>query len=87
MFLVGSGVSVCVCVRVLSHAWLCDPVDCSPPGSSVHGVSWARYWSGLPFPTSSGLTDLGTEPMSLESPAWGVRLFTTGATWEAQGRV
>ena len=21
---------------------LCDPVDCSPPGSSDHGVLWAR---------------------------------------------
>ena len=21
---------------------LCDPMDCSPPGCSVHGISWAR---------------------------------------------
>ena len=21
-----------------SHVWLCDPMDSSPPGSSVHGV-------------------------------------------------
>ena len=26
------------CVCVLRHAWLCDPMDCSPPGSSVHGI-------------------------------------------------
>ena len=37
--------SVCVCVRVRacfiaqSRLTLCDPVDCSPPGSSVHGDS------------------------------------------------
>ena len=30
---------------------LCDPVDCSPPGSSVHGISRQEYWSGLPFPS------------------------------------
>ena len=24
---------------VLSHVWLCDPMDCSLPGSSVHGDS------------------------------------------------
>ena len=24
---------------VLSHVWLCNPIDCSPPGSSVHGIS------------------------------------------------
>ena len=30
---------VCVCV-LLSYVWLfCDPVDCSPPGSTVHGNS------------------------------------------------
>ena len=28
---------------MLSHIWLfCDPMDCSPPGSSVHGISRAR---------------------------------------------
>ena len=21
---------------------LCDPMDCSPPGSSIHGIFWAR---------------------------------------------
>ena len=30
---------------------LCDPMDCSPPGSSVHGILQAKYWSGLPFPS------------------------------------
>ena len=29
---------------------LCDPMDYSPPGSSVHGIFQARIW-GLPFPT------------------------------------
>ena len=37
----------CVCVCRLSH-WVlsgsCDPIDCSPPGSSVHGISQARMW-------------------------------------------
>ena len=26
----------------------CDPMDCSPPSSSVHGALQARNWSGLP---------------------------------------
>ena len=30
---------------------LCDPMDCSPPGSSVHGIFQARVLSGLPFPS------------------------------------
>ena len=27
----------------------CDPLDCSLPGSSVHGILPEEYWSGLPF--------------------------------------
>ena len=31
---------------------LCDPMDFSLPGSSVHGILQARnHWSGLPFPS------------------------------------
>ena len=30
---------------------LCDPMDCSPPGSSVHGFSRQEYWSGVPLPS------------------------------------
>ena len=28
---------------------LCDPMDSSPPGSSIHGISRQEYWSELPF--------------------------------------
>ena len=41
---------------------LCDPVDCSPPNSSVHGILQAR--SGLPFPSPGDLPDPGMEPRS-----------------------
>ena len=30
---------------------LCDPMDGSPPGSTVPGILQARNWSGLPFPS------------------------------------
>ena len=30
---------------------LSDPMDCSPPGSSVHGIFRQEYWSGVPFPS------------------------------------
>ena len=47
-------VCVCVCAHVLdaqSCPTLCKPMDCSPPGSSVHGISQARLqeWVGIPF--------------------------------------
>ena len=39
---------------------LSNLVDCSLPGSSVHGISRQEYWSGVPLPspllcTTSGL--------------------------------
>ena len=43
---------------------LCDPVDCSLPGSSVHGIFQEEYWSGLPFPSPGHLPNLGIEPGS-----------------------
>ena len=43
---------------------LCDPMDCSLPGSSVHGIFQARILSGLPFPSLGDLPDPGTKPRS-----------------------
>ena len=34
---------------------LSDPMDCSLPGSSVHGIFQAKYWSGLPLPSPEWL--------------------------------
>ena len=48
---------------------LCDPMDCSPPGSSVHGIPRKEYSSGLLFPPPGGLSDPGIEPLSPETPA------------------
>ena len=43
---------------------LCDPMDCGPPGSFVHGIPQEGYWSGLPFPPPRDLPDPGIEPTS-----------------------
>ena len=32
----------CCCLVAKPHLTLCDPMGCSPPGSSVHGISQAR---------------------------------------------
>ena len=47
-------VCVCVCVCMLatqSCPTLCDPMDCSLPGSSVHGIlqAWILAWVAIPF--------------------------------------
>ena len=41
---------VCVCCRVR----LCDPMDCSPPGSSVHGILQARILVWVAISSSKG---------------------------------
>ena len=68
-----------------SYPSLCDPMDYSLPGSSVHVIFQARILSGLLFPTPGDLPDPGIEPVSLASPAmpfgflpaepWGKPLF------------
>ena len=41
---------------------LCNPVDCSPPGSSVHGIPQARIleWVAIPFSRGSSQPRDGT---------------------------
>ena len=69
------GIHVCCCFVPQSCLTLCYPMDCSPPGSSVHGSSLGQeYWSGLPFPSLGDLPDPGIEP---RSPALTGRFFTT----------
>ena len=41
---------------------LCNPMDCSPPGSSVCGILQAEYWRGVPFLSPGALFDPGIEP-------------------------
>ena len=48
---------------------LCDPMDCSLPESSVHGIHQARILEWVAMPSSRNLPDPGIEPMSLVSPA------------------
>ena len=50
------------------------PVDCSPPDSSVHGISQGRILEWLPFPSPGYLPDPQIELMS---PALTGRFFTT----------
>ena len=53
---------------------LCNPMDCSPPSSSVHGIFQAKILEWLPFPSPENLPDPGIEPTS---PALTGGFFTT----------
>ena len=69
-----------ICARAKSpqsSLTLCDPMDCRPPGSSVHGILQARILEWVAVPSSRGLPNPGIKPSSLYS------CFTTSTTWEA----
>ena len=67
-------------MKSLSHVRICSPMDCSPPGSFIHGIFQQEYWSGLPFPSPGDLPDVEIEP---GSPALQADAFTVWATREA----
>ena len=63
---------------------LCDPLDYSLPGSSVHGILQARYWIGLPFPSPGELLNPGMDQTPISCIADG--FLTVWATREAHYR-
>ena len=77
-----------LCVLVAqSCPTLCDPMDCSPPGSSVHGILQERTleWVAISSPWRS--TPPRSRPhnlASLASPVFANGFFTTSTTWEDQ---
>ena len=60
---------------------LCDPMDCSLPGSSVHGILQARIM--VVMLSSRDPPHPGIEPASLSSPALAGKFLTTSTTQEA----
>ena len=61
---------------------LCNPMDCSPPGSSVHGILQARIlkWVAVLFCRGSSQSRDRTHVSYVYVLAG--RFFTTSATWE-----
>ena len=60
-----------LCVGTQSCWTPCDPMDCSPSGSSVHEILQQEYcWSGLPFASPGVLPDPGLNPPLLSLPHW-----------------
>ena len=58
-------VYTCMCAKLLHLCLtLYDPMDCSPPGSCVHGICRQEYWSGLPCSPPRYLPNPGIEPRS-----------------------
>ena len=69
----------------ISRVWLfCDPMDCSPPGSSVHGILQARIleWVAMPFSKGSSWFRDRTHVSCISR--W---ILYHRATWEAQEQI
>ena len=60
----------CACSVVWSHLTVCDPMDCSPPSSSVHGSLQARTLEWV-------LPDPRIKTLSPATPTRQGRFFTT----------
>ena len=58
-----------MCVHAQPGPTLCNPIDYSPPGSSVLEFSKQEYWNRLLFPPPGDLPNPGIKPTSLASPA------------------
>ena len=60
---------MCLCLVTQLCPALCNPMDCSPPGASIHSIFQQEYWSRLPFPSPGALPYPVTEPKSSVSSA------------------
>ena len=48
-------------IVAVTQSWsLCNSMGCSPPGSSVREIFWAKSWSGQPYPSLGNLPDPGS---------------------------
>ena len=70
-------------VHAKLHLTVCEPMDWSPPGLSVHGILLVRIleWVAIPF-FQEDLPDPGIKLASFTAPALVGRFFTTSITWE-----
>ena len=74
-----SSVSVCVSISIMTDS--CNPMDCRPPDSSVHGIFQARIleWLAIPFSRGSSQSRDRTQVSCIAG-----RFLTIWATKEAQ---
>ena len=61
---------------------LCSPKDCSPPGSSAHGILQARILGWVAISSSVDLPNPGIKPVPLTSRGLAGGFLTTRTTWD-----
>ena len=74
----------CLCAKLLhSCLTLCDSMDCSPPGFSVHMILQARILEWVAISFSRGSSPPRDWTQVSVSPILAGEFFTTKTTWEA----
>ena len=74
----------CVCVLVTQlYLTLCDPMDCSPPDSSVPGISQVRILEWVAIPISRGSSRPGDRTCISRISCAGRQILYLCSTWEA----
>ena len=69
---------MCVCLVAELCLTLCNPIDCSPPGSSVHGILQARILEWVAISFTRDIQDTGIKPSAPATyPALQEDPFTT----------
>jgi len=82
--LLARSVHVCVCSVVQSCLTLCDPIDCSLPGSSIHGIFQARILEWLTISSSRGSFWPRDQTCISCVSCIGKHVFYHWVTWKAQ---
>ena len=80
--------SLWVCVRWVTESCLtlCDPTDCSPPGSSVHGILQARVLQQVAISSSRGSSRPRDGTCVFCISCIGRQILYHCITWEAHQR-
>ena len=68
--------SLCACQVAQSCLTLCDSMDCSPPGSSVHGTCQVRILERVAIASSRGSSPCGDQTHVSCASFIGRRFFT-----------
>ena len=74
---------ICCCLISESCPTFCNPMNCGPPGPSVHGILQARILEWAAVPSSGGSSDPGIEPVSSALQADSLPLSHQGSTSSA----
>ena len=72
----------------LSQIQICDPMDCSMPGSSIHGISQARILKWVSISSSGDLPTQGLNPHLLHWQEASLQLSHLGSPcWNNRTRL